>query len=73
MRKREEKPGMPATDSGPRPADFPLGSVESHAAVRALINRRAALGKKPEIYLASGVGHPRRSLFTDYWRNEVVP
>jgi hypothetical protein len=60
MRKREEQPGLPATNSGPRPADFPLGSVESRAAVRAMINRRVAPDEKaPTIYRASWVGHPQ--------------
>src|SRR5271169_5775439 len=60
MRKREEHPGIPATDSGPRPADFPLGSVESRAAVRAMINRRAAQEEKAaKIYRASWVTEGR--------------
>jgi hypothetical protein len=60
MKKREEHPGLPATNSGPRPADFPLGSVESRAAVRAMINRRAAPDEKaPTIYRASWVGRPQ--------------
>jgi hypothetical protein len=59
MRKRQEQPRIPATDSGPKPADFPLGSVESRAAVRAMINRRAAKDQRPDIYQASWVtaGH----------------
>ncbi len=55
MKKREQQPGIPATDSGPEPADFPLGSVESRAAVRAMINRLGAQNPKPEIYRASWV------------------
>ena len=59
MRRRDEPRALPATDSGPRPADFPLGSVESRAAVRAMINRRAAQDEKaPTIHRASWVGHP---------------
>jgi hypothetical protein len=30
--------GLPATHSGPKPGDFPLGSLESRAAVRAILN-----------------------------------
>lgn len=30
-------PGVPATVSGPHPADFPLGSIESRAAARAMM------------------------------------
>ena len=37
MEKRGEAYLLPATHSGPRPADFPLGSLESRAAVRALL------------------------------------
>ena len=60
MRKRAEHPSLPATDSGPRPADFPLGSIESRAAVRAVINRRAGQDEKAAaIYRASWVGHPQ--------------
>ena len=60
MRKREDHHPVPATNLGPSPADFPLGSVESRAAVRAMINRRAAQDEKaPTIYRASWVGHPQ--------------
>ena len=31
---------MPATDSGPKPGDFPLGSPESRAAARNLLERK---------------------------------
>jgi hypothetical protein len=37
MQKRGDTYVLPATNSGPRPADFPLGSLESRAAVRALL------------------------------------
>ncbi len=37
MEKRGEAYPLPATHSGPRPADFPLGSLESRAAARALL------------------------------------
>jgi len=64
MTKREENTRTPATDSGPRPADFPLGSVESRAAVRAMLNRRATQDEKaPTIYRASWVGHPQDQEF----------
>lgn len=41
MNKRGQTPHLPATQIGPRPADFPLGSVESRAAVRAQIRKLA--------------------------------
>ena len=35
MNNKSEKPSLPATDSKPRPGDFPLRSIESRAAARA--------------------------------------
>ena len=64
MRRREDHHPVPETDSGLRPADFPLGSVESRAAVRAMIDRRAAQHEKQaDIYRASWVGHPHDQNF----------
>lgn len=40
IEKAERKPPVTATDSGPRPGDFPIGSPESRAAARALISAR---------------------------------
>ena len=40
MEKSGEAYPLPATHSGPRPADFPLGSLESRAAARALLTIR---------------------------------
>ncbi len=37
MEKGGEGRRVPATHSGPRPADFPLGSLESRAAARVLL------------------------------------
>jgi hypothetical protein len=41
MKNREERPRLRATNSAPRPSDFPLGSVESRAAARAMLNHLA--------------------------------
>jgi hypothetical protein len=41
MIKQGEKSGLPATDSGPKPGDFPLGSPQSRAAARMLMERVA--------------------------------
>jgi hypothetical protein len=74
MRKREEHPKLPATVSGPRPADFPLGSVESRAAVRAMITGRAAQDEKaPTIYRASWVGHPQDEDYEVFDINTGLP
>ena len=35
-----DKEGLPERNFGPNPADFPVGSVESRAAARALLTRR---------------------------------
>jgi hypothetical protein len=40
MSKQRTHPRLPATVSGPRPQDFPLGSLESRAAVRARLKGR---------------------------------
>ena len=42
---REETDHLPATISCPRPADFPLGSVESRAAARALLTAQGIQSK----------------------------
>jgi hypothetical protein len=36
------RPTLPATIAGPRPDDFPLGSIEQRAAARAELDRRRA-------------------------------
>ncbi len=59
MKKRQEQAELPATATGSGPSDFPLGSVESRAAARAMLNSRGAREAKPYIYRASWVGHPR--------------
>lgn len=43
LKSREAEPASTATPKGPRPADFPLGSVESRAAARAIVDK---LGKQ---------------------------
>ena len=40
MNNKRKKPTLPATVSGPNPGDFPLGSPESRAASRAMLERR---------------------------------
>src|ERR1039458_1611491 len=40
IEKTNPKPPVTATNSGPRPGDFPIGSPESRAAARALISAR---------------------------------
>ena len=40
IEKAKQKPPVTATDLGPRPGDFPIGSPESRAAARALISAR---------------------------------
>ena len=39
MWKHREELSLPATDSGPKPGDFPVGSLESRAAARSLLER----------------------------------
>jgi hypothetical protein len=40
---QERKPLLSVTNPGPRPGDFPIGSLESRAAARALVESK---GKK---------------------------
>ena len=40
MSKQGQRPCLPATDSGPNPGDFPIGSLQSRAAARAMLERR---------------------------------
>jgi hypothetical protein len=35
-----KEPPLPATDSGPNPGDFPVGSLESRAAARTMLGRQ---------------------------------
>ena len=41
MNNRSKDPMLPVTNQGPRPGDFPLGSVESRVAARAKANGKA--------------------------------
>ena len=40
MWKPRKEPLLPATDSGPKPGDFPVGSLESRAAARTMLERQ---------------------------------
>lgn len=42
MAKKDPERPLPATDSGPRPGAFPLGSAQSRAAARSLLAARKA-------------------------------
>jgi hypothetical protein len=47
-RKTNQNPDLPATDSGPKPGDFPLGSARSRAAARSALDNYAAEQRKIE-------------------------
>jgi hypothetical protein len=49
MEKRGEACLLPTTHSGPRPADFPLGSLESRAAVRAFLSTQISKTRKSQV------------------------
>jgi hypothetical protein len=53
---------LPATNSGPRPGDFPLGSAKSRAAARALLRNQQA--SKPRIEIVTNVEG-----FNTQWQN----
>jgi hypothetical protein len=46
-------PVLPATNLGPKPGDFPLGSAKSRAAARALLRNQQA--SKPRIEIVTNV------------------
>ena len=54
MNNARDKSRLPATVSVPNPGDFPLGSVESRAAVRAMIERNKETGLRWRIIM---IGH----------------
>jgi len=61
MKNQKVRGSVPATNSGPKLADVPLGSLESRVAARAMAQARAAQdAKAPTIYGALGAtaGHP---------------
>jgi hypothetical protein len=47
-----------ATDSGQRPGNYALGSIESRAAARAAVEQRRASQKKRDFILISSVPRP---------------
>jgi hypothetical protein len=48
IEKTKDKSLVTATDSTPRPGDFPLGSPQSRAAARALVERRRPPDRPPD-------------------------
>jgi len=50
LKTKEPDEPLAATKAGPRPADFPIGSVASRAAARAIVNRLADMdGPQPGV------------------------
>jgi hypothetical protein len=49
-----------ATDSGHRPGDYALGSIESRAAARAAVEQRRASQKRRELVIISDISLPNR-------------
>ena len=52
----QQPPG--ATDSGQRPGDYALGSVESRAAARGAVDERRALQERRSIVIISSIPSP---------------
>jgi len=66
LKTRRNRASLPATQFGPRPGDFPIGSLESRAAARALLvgqtiepfaREMAELGNLTPFELAVGEGY----------------
>jgi hypothetical protein len=60
MRKHEDSRPLLATNPGSKPADFPLGSLESRAAARTMAKTRAERDAKGP------------SIYQSHWYTEVV-
>ncbi len=55
--KQSEDPGLPATNVGPKPGDFPIGSIESRAAARAQLDRARYTERQVDVVvILSGLG-----------------
>ncbi len=44
--KGSNRPTLPATNSNPKPGDFPVGSIESRAVARAMFDRKQSTREK---------------------------
>lgn len=60
MKNQRVKPPLPATDSTPKPGDFPLGSIESRAAARSHVQQ-------------SIKGSVRTTVLIIGWRSNAIP
>jgi hypothetical protein len=75
--------GPGATDSAPRMEDYPIGSLQSRAAARAMLERRFAGRKRFEIvtrpivddpdFVEPRVGEWREGLDGTLWRHSYLP
>jgi hypothetical protein len=60
---------LPATDSAPRPGDFPVGSPESRAAARLMLRQRSTESQRIEII--TSIQRPARE-WSD-WTDKTKP
>jgi hypothetical protein len=58
MASKEAFPPLPATHSGLRPSDFPLGSMESRAAARAMLSARSEQPQEVLRLVVTGTWEP---------------
>jgi len=56
MESHSKRKSLPATTPGPRPADYPVGSLESRAAARSMITAREASEGEGELWRVTVVG-----------------
>ena len=71
---REDLPET-ATDSAPKPGDFPVGSVQSRAAARAMLKEKKQEVIRVHFVASDGNGHPKipgmplpeKPYRVDYW------
>jgi hypothetical protein len=70
MDNSSKKRSLPATNSGLIPGDFPLGSVESRAAARAMIERGKETGVRLRMIL---IGHPPKDCVGRFCHDVLSP
>src|SRR5664279_2580408 len=59
MGNRDRLKALGATESGPKPGEFPLGSEKSRAAARAVLSAREAESADDQtVFVFCQVGHP---------------
>ena len=75
--KDANRPALPATDSGPKPGDFPIGSIESRAFARAMCDQKKSAREKIVVTVEHiGSNKPPEIIecqVSDEWADRYMP